>query len=291
MTTLPARVVSLFRPGRAGPSSGSAPSRKPRRSGMGEGDFGACARTPQRAPRRAIHCSAGGLDGFTAAAATCSALGIAFSLARRRPEPAQPTASPADADDGFFGWFLAAFLSLVPLANWTAWLVAAQLEDAEAEDSSSPTLCYAFAALYALPLLHGGIAPDASDVLILALGALHLQVERVAQTDPGALSALPAPSRSAGLPLGSAAAAAGAALAKLGERLAARSTSDDGKEDKDGSGSGSALEDYAAAELQEFDEKLQKSPPGKESEAPPGDGRRSPMVIEESRQREPEDTW
>lgn len=64
-------------------------------------------------------CRTGGLDGFTAAAATCSALGIASSLARRRPEPAQPAASPADADDGFFGWFLAAFLSLVPLANWT----------------------------------------------------------------------------------------------------------------------------------------------------------------------------
>lgn len=62
------------------------------------------------------------------------------------------------------------------MATMQAWLVAAQLEDAEAEDSSSPTLCYAFAALYALPLLHGGIAPDASDVLILALGALHLQV-------------------------------------------------------------------------------------------------------------------
>jgi hypothetical protein len=59
-----------------------------------------------------------------------------------------------------------------------AWLVAGQLEEEEAE--ASPVVCYTFAALYAAPLLHNGIALDVTDALMLALGVIHLQVLHLA---------------------------------------------------------------------------------------------------------------
>ena len=68
-----------------------------------------------------------------------------------------------------------------------AWLLLAQelKQDTEKQEqkdgsgsssSSSGALYYAFAAIYAIPVLQGGLPPRAPDFLLLAIGAVHIQV-------------------------------------------------------------------------------------------------------------------
>jgi len=73
-------------------------------------------------------------------------------------------------------------LSAVPFFNWMAWVLAAF------ESSSSPAFYYAFAGVYALPWLHAGLlGVDGLAVFSLLVGAAQVQVERVAETEPGSL--------------------------------------------------------------------------------------------------------
>ncbi|PSC70899.1 Ras-related Rab7 [Micractinium conductrix] len=75
-------------------------------------------------------------------------------------------------------WSVMGVLSLLPFVNPMAWVFAA-LDD---EDTS--TLYYSFAFIYALPYLANGFQLDGFVLVSLVLCAVHVQVERLAQTEP-----------------------------------------------------------------------------------------------------------
>jgi len=180
----------------------------------------------------------------------CSAGGIALSLSRKRQRSSSGEAAAegrkarlqreAEEEGGFF-WTLAAVLSAIPLANWTAWLLLAQ---ADADDGRSPALCYCFAALYAMPALQGGLVPDATDLLLLGLGALHIQVERLARTEPDSLPRIR-------LPDALTASAEATAERLLSQGSALKEAAEDAK-------SLPGVDPVARIDLKDFDKKLQK---------------------------------
>lgn len=59
-----------------------------------------------------------------------------------------------------------------------------------AGEDRDPRAYYALAALYALPLARSGLEVDGFALALLVLGALHLQAERIAQTEPEAMAEL-----------------------------------------------------------------------------------------------------
>ena len=98
----------------------------------------------------------------------------------------------ADAADAEVTWTLAGVVALIPFTNWVAWLgLALDIDtdeagtaDSAAADASRRVRYLAFAALYALPYLHSGLSVDALDVVAVLACAAHVQLERIAVTEP-----------------------------------------------------------------------------------------------------------
>ncbi|KAK9828117.1 hypothetical protein WJX81_006542 [Elliptochloris bilobata] len=74
-------------------------------------------------------------------------------------------------------WGVMTVISFIPLFNWLAWVFAAF------DDPQRARLYYLFAAVYAVPSLRNGFTLDSFSIACLLLGIVHVQVERVAQTE------------------------------------------------------------------------------------------------------------
>lgn len=91
---------------------------------------------------------------------------------------------PEDEDGQNLKWGVICAISFVPLINWTGWVFAAL-------ESESPTLYYAYAALYSLPLFLEGFDIGSFSLGMVFLGALHAQAQRVLVTEPDTRIQLP----------------------------------------------------------------------------------------------------
>lgn len=76
-------------------------------------------------------------------------------------------------------WSVMGVLSFLPFFNPMIWVFAALDEDADAS-----ALYWSFAFLYACPYLANGVQVDAFTLLTLAACVAHVQIERIAQTEP-----------------------------------------------------------------------------------------------------------
>jgi hypothetical protein len=150
---------------------------------------------------------AGGALGsiFSALVVTGVLAGLALSAAPLLGPPPPPLSrakrsaksaadSEADAADAEVTWTLAGVVALIPFTNWVAWLglaldidtedVAGTTGAPDSADASRRVRYLAFAALYALPYLHSGLNVDALDVVAVLACAAHVQLERIAVTEP-----------------------------------------------------------------------------------------------------------
>jgi hypothetical protein len=89
------------------------------------------------------------------------------------------------------------------------------------DDEDSAALYWTFAFIYTLPYLASGLQLDGFAAAALAAGAAHLQVERVAQTEPAEVE-LPAVARAALRRLPGAVAVAARYGARVGGEVAGR---------------------------------------------------------------------
>lgn len=87
-----------------------------------------------------------------------------------------------DPDDNTsdFGWGISGFITFLPLFNWLAWILPAL-------QSNRSLVYYTYAAVYAYPLLRNGFDQDWYSTLMFAACIVHLQVERLARTEPEVL--------------------------------------------------------------------------------------------------------
>ncbi|KAA6426412.1 MAG: hypothetical protein FRX49_03523, partial [Trebouxia sp. A1-2] len=83
-----------------------------------------------------------------------------------------------DADPEGIKWGVMSVVSFIPLFNWTAWVFAA------IDDETQAAKYYAFAAVYALPLIRNGFQFDSFLAVAVLLCAAHVQLERIANTEP-----------------------------------------------------------------------------------------------------------
>lgn len=83
-----------------------------------------------------------------------------------------------DADPEGIKWGVMSVVSFIPLFNWTAWVFAA------IDDETQAAKYYAFAAVYALPLIRNGFQFDSFLAAAVLMCAAHVQLERIANTEP-----------------------------------------------------------------------------------------------------------
>eukprot|EP01025_Chloroclados_australasicus_P018176 TRINITY_DN19415_c0_g3_i3.p1 TRINITY_DN19415_c0_g3~~TRINITY_DN19415_c0_g3_i3.p1 ORF type:complete len:189 (-),score=15.52 TRINITY_DN19415_c0_g3_i3:168-734(-) len=105
-----------------------------------------------------------------------SITGISFSGLRLLVENKNKIGVLEEGDN--IRWSVMAVISCIPLLNWLAWVFAA------IEDETNKNVYYAFAAVYLTPWIMQGFDVDAWSVFILILGVMHVQVERLVQTEP-----------------------------------------------------------------------------------------------------------
>ncbi|KAI8469746.1 MAG: hypothetical protein J3K34DRAFT_521893 [Monoraphidium minutum] len=105
------------------------------------------------------------------------ALGAGAALLAVFADPLPP-ARVKENQEASFRWGIMGAIACLPLFNWLAWVFAALEEEGQAR------YYYGLAALYALPLLRTGFDLDAFAVALLAVGAAHVQAERIAATEP-----------------------------------------------------------------------------------------------------------
>ncbi|KAG2495328.1 hypothetical protein HYH03_006598 [Edaphochlamys debaryana] len=130
------------------------------------------------------------------------------------PQPPAPARSPASGGDDNFVWGLMGFITFLPLFNWMSWVLAAL------SDEDRAVLYGTYAALYGTPLLLRGLDwQDPWVLFMLALCAVHVQAERIAQTEPETLRSV-RPVGLLGAALRGAVGGTGAFLSGLGGVLA-----------------------------------------------------------------------
>ncbi|BDA48034.1 hypothetical protein COCOBI_11-2910 [Coccomyxa sp. Obi] len=90
-----------------------------------------------------------------------------------------------DEEDGI-KWGVMTIISCFPLLNWLAWVFAAF------DDEERAPIYYTNAFVYLLPWLSRGFELDRFSIACLLVGIAHVQVERIAQTEPEIVQ-LPSP--------------------------------------------------------------------------------------------------
>lgn len=152
-----------------------------------------------------------------------------------------------DSEEEDFLFSLASGIAILPYANWTAWVLRAFNEE------SNAALYYAIATAYAVPWVTHDLRLDGFTVLMLLLGAVHVQVDRVAATQPVELRV---PGLSAiAQQLSSAIASPVREVASAVNRKqlsASEGQPPPGQEDK----TGESTEEYDKRQLREFDDML-----------------------------------
>jgi hypothetical protein len=103
---------------------------------------------------------------------SCLAIVTTAALAVRGPPP-NATRQRQIAEEEGSAYAVMGFVSCIPLFSWTAWVLPALTQP-----ERSP-LYYAYAALYACPLLLHGFDMEGYTLLLTALGAAHVQVHAV----------------------------------------------------------------------------------------------------------------
>ncbi|GLC40277.1 hypothetical protein PLESTB_001599700 [Pleodorina starrii] len=118
------------------------------------------------------------------------------------------------SEDDNFVWGLMGFISFLPLFDWLAWVLAAL------SDEDRATLYGIYAALYGSPLLLRGLNwQDPWVLFMLVLCVVHVQAERIAQTEPEVLRSI-RPVGAVGAALRGLLGGAGSLLSGLGGVLA-----------------------------------------------------------------------
>lgn len=87
------------------------------------------------------------------------------------------TVDDTDEEDGV-KWGVMTIISCFPLLNWLAWVFAAF------DDEERAPIYYTNAFVYLLPWLSRGFELDRFSIACLLVGIAHVQVERIAQTEP-----------------------------------------------------------------------------------------------------------
>mmetsp|Transcript_36413 Transcript_36413/g.81030 ORF Transcript_36413/g.81030 Transcript_36413/m.81030 type:complete len:312 (-) Transcript_36413:698-1633(-) len=108
---------------------------------------------------------------------SCVAILVTAGVASRSP----PVKAPIEEN---FEWAVAGVVSCIPLFNWLTWVLPAL------QDDSRAALYYSYAALYIVPLLRSGFDFDTHTLLMLFLCAVHVQMERIARTEPEVLQSM-----------------------------------------------------------------------------------------------------
>lgn len=158
-----------------------------------------------------------------------------------------------DTEEENFLYSLASGIAILPYANWTAWVLRAFNEE------SNAALYYAIASAYAVPWVTHDLRLDGFTVLMLLLGAVHVQVERVAATQPVELR-VPGVSAIA-RQLSSAIASPVREVASAVNRKQLSASAGQplpGKEDE----TGESTEEYDKRQLREFDDMLKSREQG-----------------------------
>eukprot|EP01024_Parvocaulis_polyphysoides_P037921 TRINITY_DN33899_c1_g1_i1.p1 TRINITY_DN33899_c1_g1~~TRINITY_DN33899_c1_g1_i1.p1 ORF type:complete len:310 (+),score=32.89 TRINITY_DN33899_c1_g1_i1:217-1146(+) len=102
--------------------------------------------------------------------------GISISGLRLIVENGQKIGKLEEGDN--VKWSVMGVISCIPYLNYLAWIFGAL------EDEQNKNIYYAYAALYFLPWIKQGFEFDFWQVWILALGIVHVQVERLVITEP-----------------------------------------------------------------------------------------------------------
>lgn len=110
-------------------------------------------------------------------AAGISSLPILTGDAKERNEERYLGLGPPEGEDEI-KWSVMTVISFLPFLNPMAWVFAAL------DDDTSPTLYWSFAFLYALPYIQNGFQLNSFATTVLILGILHVQIERISQTEP-----------------------------------------------------------------------------------------------------------
>lgn len=79
-----------------------------------------------------------------------------------------------------FAWGISGFISFLPFFNWLAWILPAL-------QSNRSVIYYSYAALYFYPLARNGFDLDWYSLVMLLACITHVQVERIARTEPEVL--------------------------------------------------------------------------------------------------------
>eukprot|EP00210_Caulerpa_lentillifera_P007682 g7333.t1 len=131
------------------------------------------------AVRSRVVCSMA-MDGIVG---SCACLCFAFAFVPiLSPATNERVQKPTDELDDI-KWSVATIVSFLPYFNWTSWLLVAF-------DSEFPLAYYLLSALYLAPSIESGFQMDSFTVFMIVLGVLHIQVERIAQTEPEFLSTM-----------------------------------------------------------------------------------------------------
>jgi hypothetical protein len=135
-------------------------------------------------------------DALSDSLKTGATLGIALSLALsalpiltgESKERNEARYNRPSQDEGVenIRWSVMAVLSFLPFIHPLSWIFAALDSDNASSSSTTTTttLYFSFALLYSLPYLANGIEFDSAAALALVVGVAHVQLERIAQTEP-----------------------------------------------------------------------------------------------------------
>ncbi|KAL4433056.1 hypothetical protein ABPG77_006483 [Micractinium sp. CCAP 211/92] len=137
------------------------------------------------------------------------------SLERNEQRFLQPTDEDSAEN---IRWSVMGVLSVLPFINPMAWVFAAL------DDDDASTLYYSLAFIYALPYFASGFELDGFAIFSVLLCILHVQLERIAQTEPVEVE-LPGVLRRllAGIPL--AVRSLGRYSTRLGDEVSSRTSS------------------------------------------------------------------
>lgn len=188
-----------------------------------------------------------------------SALPILTGDAKERNERRYVQPGPDEEADNL-KWGIMSVLAAVPFLSPLGWVFGAL------DDEESSALYWSLAALYSLPYLTSGLRLDSFAVATLLAGAVHMQIERVARTEPAEVE-LPQAARSLLRRLPGAVVALGRYGAQVGGEVAQRTRrADDAARRRPDRKYLEEQSREARAELEKFDRKQRQRQRQKDGE-------------------------